>query len=256
MLPQVLSGLAMAAFEVALLACAVAAMAAFVIWLTRLQVRTYRISLARYFRPLRRTQYHDRGLRLRTRLLNELVNFDAVELLSNGTATSRSELPRWTLDLSKRIEASFRNPEVHTDTTGVDRDKLQADLLRLVPGIEWRYEVIRALLCCTFGVVLCVLVDYSFVPTLSSGELTLFGGGGILAAHGSPVTVALSGIICGACSHRSALHLVPSRASVATRHRRLLHSRPRVRPVSKASRSVSQAKRCAPSTSPRAPSTP
>src|SRR5262245_40842397 len=195
MLLQVLSGIAMAAFEVALLACAVAVAAAMVIWITRLQVRTYRISLARHFRPERRTHYRDLGLRPGRRLFNELVDFDAVQLLSNGTAKHRSELPRWTLNLANRIEASFGNPEVLADRLPAERQTLQEELGRRVPVFERRYDIIRTLICVALGVLLCVFIDYNFAATIRSGNLTVFVVGSGLS--GSLASEVLSGILCG-----------------------------------------------------------
>ena len=196
MLPQVLSGIAMAAFEVALLACAVAAVAGLIIWLMRLQVRTYRILLARHFRPERRTHYRNLGLRPKPQLFKELVDFDAVELLSNGTANHRSMLPRWTLNLAMRLEASFSNPQVLADRTRTAHGQLQDELRRRLPDFEWRYDIIRTLLCGGLGILLCVLVDYSVAATIRSGELTVFGIDGILAT-GNWASAVLSGILCG-----------------------------------------------------------
>lgn len=177
MFDSVTATILIALFEFAIVTAVAIPPAVLVVWFFRLQAGIYRRAIARYLKDGRRRHYRERGLDPSRRFLKELLAFEAAKLLSNGHARTSGSLPRWTLNLGLRLNASFENPEVMADTVDSQdnfaRKTMKAQLLALVPGIERRFERALLAVCCASGVLLCSLTPYNVLDSLSSGGWTL-----------------------------------------------------------------------------------
>ena len=181
MFESVAATILIAAFEFTMIAVVAIAPSAMIVWLLRLQSRIYHRAIARHLERGRRRHYREHGLDPTPRFLEELLSFEAAQLLSNGRAQSLKSLPRWTLNLKLRLDASFGHPEVMTDTVDSKdhraRTDIKAELLALVPRLERRFELALLGVCGASGVLLCLLTGYSVLDSLSNRDWTLFVDG-------------------------------------------------------------------------------
>lgn len=183
MLESVAAAIVIVAFEVALVTLVALTPSVLFVWLLRLQSGIYRRAITRHLMEGRRRHYREHGLEPSRRFLEELLNYEAAQLLSNGHAKTPRSLPRWTLNLKLRLAASFDNPEVMTDTVdskdNLARKNIKAELLALVPMLERRFELALLAVCCTSGVILCLVSHYSVLDSLNNGGWSLFIDGRI-----------------------------------------------------------------------------
>lgn len=171
MLNAVLATIVAFAFGVALLVTYTLAISAGIIWLTALQVRTYRNGLRTKLIGMRRRHYRDEGLNPGERLLDQLSQHEAVELLSAGTAASERELPRWTLNLSARVRASLAHPQVMADNTGPARAQFKEAIAVCIAELEHRWRRRRMIICSAVGIGVALVFRYDAMQLLglSSG---------------------------------------------------------------------------------------
>ena len=229
MFDSVTAAILIAAFEVVVVAMAAIALSATVAWLLRLQARIYRRALAGQLKQDRRRHYRENGLEPSQRFLKELLMFEAAQLLSNGHAHTLQALPRWTLNLAQRLDASFGNPEVMTDTVDsgarLARTETKALLMALVPRLDRRFERVLLALCCTNGALLCLLTPYSAFDSLTHAGWTLFAEWGPTTDWRQWPGQLLTGLGCGALAFalllrrmepRLAADVVPARPLTST----------------------------------------
>src|SRR5687767_2708067 len=119
-LTQLLARLAAGAASLALIALLAGAMASLAIRWFDLQAAAYRAGLRHFLKGIRATIFLNRGLAPGERLLTQMTNEEANQILHAGWAEQKDR-PGAALNLELRIKTAVEHPDVLADFRGKER---------------------------------------------------------------------------------------------------------------------------------------
>jgi predicted acylesterase/phospholipase RssA len=182
LLTELLARLAAAAASLALIALLTFALASLAIRLFDLQAFAYRAGLRQFLQGIRATIFLNRGLAPGKRLLFQMTDEEANQILHAGWVEQKDR-PGTALNLELRIKTAVQHPDVLADFRGEERKTVEARLIDQTGIIEQRWHRALHLTCAVFALFLAALLQFSALEVVSSstGRLpfpdSVWGGG-------------------------------------------------------------------------------
>ncbi len=218
-LTLLLARLAAGAASLGLIALIAGGLALGVIRWSGLQSRAYRIGLRNFLMGMRSAIFVNRGLAPSKRLLRQMTNEEAQQIIHAGWPDQMGP-PPGVIHLERRIREAVGHPDVIADFRHRDRESCIERLIAHVPRVEERWHRTLTVVSVLMALPLAVLLQISVFEVLAPPEgapllpVTVWPGGleyYFDASHCAGVLI--SALICGVAAARVLRHRFVSMAA-------------------------------------------
>ena len=166
---HLLARLAAGVASLALIALLAGALASVAIRWFDLQAGAYRAGLRQFLKGIRATIFLNRGLQPGARLLNQMANEEANQILHAGWADQKDRFG-FALNLPLRIQTAVEHPDVLADFRDRERDGMKALLIGQVDIFEQRWHRALHILCVACALLFAALLQFSALDIVASGD--------------------------------------------------------------------------------------